>query len=64
MSTSRGGRKGKFAGYYLQIKGNNQSLLAGGIWCPDKDEMATIVCFSSSTRIFVVDENVCSGIIS
>lgn len=34
-------RKGPFAGYYLQIA-PGRSLLAGGKWDPDKNELATI----------------------
>lgn len=35
-------RKGPFAGYYLQISPNGRSLLAGGKWSPDKNDLATI----------------------
>ncbi|KAL7007914.1 hypothetical protein EMMF5_002561 [Cystobasidiomycetes sp. EMM_F5] len=40
-SFSRTGRKGPFAGYYLQIAPGN-SLLAGGRWDPPKNDLATI----------------------
>jgi uncharacterized protein (TIGR02453 family) len=42
MSTSRGGRKGIWAGYYLGISPNGHSLLAAGVWQPGKDELATM----------------------
>ena len=42
MSTSRGGRKGIWAGYYLAVSPNGNSLLAAGVWQPQKDELATI----------------------
>ncbi len=42
MSTSRGGRKGIWAGYYLQISPNQKSILACGIWQPGKNELQTI----------------------
>ncbi|POW18817.1 hypothetical protein PSHT_05398 [Puccinia striiformis] len=35
---SRTGRKGPWALYYLQIEPGGNSLLAGGIWCPDKNQ--------------------------
>lgn len=35
-------RKGPFAGYYLQISPGGRSLLAGGKWTPDKNDLATI----------------------
>ncbi|KAK9898812.1 hypothetical protein P389DRAFT_193832 [Cystobasidium minutum MCA 4210] len=41
-SFSRAGRKGSFAGYYLQISPGGRSLLAGGKWTPDKNDLATI----------------------
>lgn len=41
-SFSRAGRKGPFAGYYLQISPNGRSLLAGGKWGPEKNDLATI----------------------
>ncbi|KAI9618894.1 hypothetical protein H4Q26_012148 [Puccinia striiformis f. sp. tritici PST-130] len=34
--------KGPWALYYLQIEPGGNSLLAGGIWCPDKNQLATI----------------------
>lgn len=42
MSTSRGGRKGIWAGYYLAVSPNGNSILAGGVWQPGKDELATM----------------------
>ncbi|KAA1094926.1 hypothetical protein PGT21_032902 [Puccinia graminis f. sp. tritici] len=39
---SRTGRKGPWALYYLQIEPGDKSLVAGGIWCPDKNQLATI----------------------
>jgi uncharacterized protein (TIGR02453 family) len=42
MTTSRGGRKGNFAAYHLSISPNGRSLLAGGIWMPDKEMIAAI----------------------
>jgi hypothetical protein len=41
-SFSRAGRKGPFAGYYLHIAANGRSLLAGGRWGMDKNELATV----------------------
>lgn len=42
MSTSRGGRKGIWAGYYLAISPNGNSMLGAGVWQPGKDELATM----------------------
>ena len=42
MSTSRGGRKGIWASYYLQISPNGNSLIAAGVWQPGKNELQTI----------------------
>ena len=42
LSTSRGGRKGIWAGYYLAISPNAQSLIACGVWQPGKNELLTI----------------------
>ncbi|WWC92166.1 uncharacterized protein L201_007120 [Kwoniella dendrophila CBS 6074] len=42
MSTSRGGRKGLFAAYHLSISPNNKSLLACGLWQPDKNQLSSI----------------------
>ncbi|WAQ82547.1 hypothetical protein PtA15_2A864 [Puccinia triticina] len=39
---SRTGRKGPWASYYLQIEPGDKSLVAGGIWCPEKNQLATI----------------------
>jgi uncharacterized protein (TIGR02453 family) len=41
-SFSRAGRKGPFAGYYLHIAANGRSLLAGGRWGMDKNELAIV----------------------
>ncbi|PFH46959.1 hypothetical protein AMATHDRAFT_153318 [Amanita thiersii Skay4041] len=41
-SFSRSGRKGAFAGYHLAVKPGNESLIAAGVWCPGKNELATI----------------------
>ena len=42
LSTSRSGRKGLWAGYHLSICPNDKSIMACGVWCPGKDELATI----------------------
>ena len=42
FGTSRGGRKGVWAGYYLSISPNSNSILACGVWQPGKNELATI----------------------
>ena len=42
LSTSRGGRKGVWAGYYLQISPNANSMIASGVWQPGKNELQTI----------------------
>ncbi|KAK8850416.1 hypothetical protein IAR55_004334 [Kwoniella newhampshirensis] len=42
MSTSRGGRKGVFACYHISICPNGKSIMAGGLWQPGKDELASI----------------------
>ncbi|GFZ48206.1 hypothetical protein JCM24511_05954 [Saitozyma sp. JCM 24511] len=42
LSTSRGGRKGIWAGYHLAISPNGNSILASGIWMPGKNEVASI----------------------
>ncbi|SCZ98605.1 BZ3500_MvSof-1268-A1-R1_Chr3-1g05494 [Microbotryum saponariae] len=42
FSHSRTGRKGPFAIYYLQIGPHGQSLLAGGLWAPDGDQVKMI----------------------
>ncbi len=38
---SKGGRKGKYAGYYLHIEPGN-SFAGGGIWRPDSDVLKSI----------------------
>ncbi|KAL0253590.1 hypothetical protein I308_100964 [Cryptococcus tetragattii IND107] len=42
FTTSRSGRKGSFGSYHLYISPNGRSLLAGGIWMPDKNQTASI----------------------
>jgi uncharacterized protein (TIGR02453 family) len=42
LSTSRGGRKGAFAGYHLSISPNDRSILACGVWQPEKNQLASI----------------------
>ncbi|ORX41119.1 hypothetical protein BD324DRAFT_613287 [Kockovaella imperatae] len=42
LSTSRGGRKGIWAGYHLSISPNDKSILACGTWQPGKNELASI----------------------
>lgn len=42
FTTSRSGRKGNFGSYHLNISPNGRSLLAGGIWAPDKNLTASI----------------------
>nr|KIR45255.1 hypothetical protein I312_05588 [Cryptococcus bacillisporus CA1280] len=42
FTTSRSGRKGNFGSYHLNISPNGRSLLAGGIWAPDKNQTASI----------------------
>lgn len=41
-STSRGGRKGHFAHYHFMIKPNNLSVIAGGAWQPERQDLANI----------------------
>ncbi|KAK0494975.1 hypothetical protein EDD18DRAFT_1463993 [Armillaria luteobubalina] len=41
-SFSRSGRKGVFAAYHISIKPGDESLFAGGLWCPGRNELATI----------------------
>ncbi|KAK2462552.1 hypothetical protein APHAL10511_005522 [Amanita phalloides] len=41
-SFSRSGRKGIFAGYHLSVNPGNESIIAAGLWCPGKNELATI----------------------
>ena len=41
-SMSKGGRKSKFAGYYLHLQPNNKSFLAGGSYMPQAAELAAI----------------------
>lgn len=41
-SFSRGGRKGIFAHYYIQIQPGNKSFLAAGLWQPGKNELETL----------------------
>ncbi|KDN41442.1 hypothetical protein K437DRAFT_258293 [Tilletiaria anomala UBC 951] len=36
---SRGGRKGAYAGYHLEVKPGSQSFIAGGRWCPEKEHL-------------------------
>ncbi|CAK5263492.1 unnamed protein product [Mycena citricolor] len=38
-SFSRSGRKGIFAFYHVMIKPGDQSMIAGGAWCPAKAEL-------------------------
>ncbi|EGG08512.1 uncharacterized protein MELLADRAFT_115976 [Melampsora larici-populina 98AG31] len=39
---SRTGKKGPWASYYIHIKPGDGSLIAGGIWNPDKSQLTTI----------------------
>ncbi|PBK86992.1 hypothetical protein ARMGADRAFT_1017025 [Armillaria gallica] len=41
-SFSRSGRKGTFAAYHIFLKPGGESLFAGGLWCPGRNELATI----------------------
>lgn len=38
---ARGGKSSKYAGYYLHFQ-NNQSLIGGGLWCPDREILSKI----------------------
>ena len=42
MTTSRGGRKGIWACYHLSISPNGNLIIAGGVWQPGKNELASI----------------------
>ncbi|GHJ88795.1 hypothetical protein NliqN6_5197 [Naganishia liquefaciens] len=42
MSISRSGRKGIWAGYFVSVQPRGRSLIAGGIWAPGKNELASI----------------------
>lgn len=42
MSISRSGRKGIWAGYFVSIQPKGRTIIAGGIWQPGKNEMASI----------------------
>ncbi|WVQ70530.1 hypothetical protein IAR50_000049 [Cryptococcus sp. DSM 104548] len=43
FTTSRGGRKGSpWAAYHLYLSPNGKTMLAGGLWCPEKDQTAKI----------------------
>ncbi|KAL1409878.1 hypothetical protein Q8F55_003877 [Vanrija albida] len=42
MSTSRGGKKGTWAGYHLSICPRGHSILACGKWQPSRDDIAAI----------------------
>ncbi|KAL7410252.1 hypothetical protein BDY24DRAFT_444228 [Mrakia frigida] len=44
-SLSRTGRKGGFAHYHVMIMPNGRSILAAGVWGPDKDQLASIRAF-------------------
>lgn len=44
---SKGGRKGKYAGYYLHIEPGN-SFAGGGIWRPDSDVLKASVMKSTT----------------
>lgn len=39
---SRGGRKGIFAKYHICVKPGNESIIAAGLWCPGRNELANI----------------------
>lgn len=39
---SRTGKKGPWAGYYVHIQPGDKSVVIGGIWSPEKNELATI----------------------
>lgn len=41
-STSRSGRKGHFAHYHIMIKPGGQSIIAGGAWQPERQDLANI----------------------
>lgn len=53
-----GGKSSKYAGYYLHIQ-NNQSMLAGGLWCPEKDILAKIredIYYSPETLLSILGQ--------
>lgn len=39
---SRTGRKGPYAGYYIQIAPKGHSLVAGGLWCPEAPKIRAV----------------------
>ncbi|KAG0151016.1 hypothetical protein CROQUDRAFT_651531 [Cronartium quercuum f. sp. fusiforme G11] len=39
---SRTGKKGPWAGYYIHIKPGDRSVIAGGVWNPEKQELTAI----------------------
>lgn len=39
---SRTGRKGIFSLYYLHIQPGNRTMLAGGAWSPEKEQLGAI----------------------
>jgi len=41
-SMSRSGRKGIFAGYHISIKPAGGSIIAAGLWNPERNELATL----------------------
>ncbi|KAF5320425.1 hypothetical protein D9611_010814 [Ephemerocybe angulata] len=41
-SFSRSGRKGIFACYHVAVKPGNESIIAAGLWCPGRGEIANI----------------------
>ncbi|RXW21897.1 hypothetical protein EST38_g3980 [Candolleomyces aberdarensis] len=41
-SFSRSGRKGIFAHYHIAVKPGNESIIAAGLWCPGRAELANL----------------------
>ncbi len=41
-SLARGGKKSRFAGYYLHIEPGNNSFIGGGVWAPEADVLKSI----------------------
>ena len=39
---TRGGKKSPYAGYYLQIEPGNKSMIGGGLWAPEADNLKKV----------------------
>ena len=54
-----GGKSSKYAGYYVHIE-PNKSMLAGGLWCPEKEVLSKIredIYYNPETLLSILNQN-------